>query len=414
MPLVAAAFLLGGCGGATLRVDARASDGADAGPSDHSGAAGAGAPDGAAGAPDGAAGAPVDAAGDAGGASPADAASDAGLPSAVSDAMREALPIIPCDVACPGGPCPVRAGGPTVIATGPFADRVAAFAVGPSDLYYGTISKDIFKRGQLRKVSLSTGADTLVADAVQVSQIHLDTDGTVYFVADQVQSTAVRVLTVAGAGPPMPFLANDYAMPNIVPRSGLVIYESAFTGGGLIAQQKPDSYELIAEFSNGVPHGLAVDDTKVYWTNGDGPSRLQSFVRNSISYFDGAATVLTTADDLLVGPLVDGADLYFAHQHAPGSCAGSVMTVPTSGGTPRLVSLGSSGSDVSSFAVDDAFVYWTTPDAGGFVFRAAKGGAMPEVIAAAQPGATAVAVDATRVYWIAAGAHGDEVRAITK
>ena len=90
------------------------------------------------------------------------------------------------------------------------------------------------------------------------------------------------------------------------------------------------------------------------------------------------------------------------------------MTMPTSGGTPRLVSLGNSGSDVSSFAVGDAFVYWTTPDAGGFVFRAAKGGAMPEVIAAAQPGATAVAVDATRVYWIAAGAHGDEVRAIAK
>ena len=306
--------------------------------------------------------APVDAAG-------GDAGSDAGAPSSISDATREGLPVIACDVACPGGPCPVRAGGPTVTATGPFADRVAAFAVGPSDLYYGTISKDIFKRGQLHRVSLSTGADTLVADAVQVSQIHLDTDGTVYFVADQVQSTAVRVLTVAGAGPAMlpSALANGLCHPEHsrgALGARLFTRPAAFTGGGLIAQQKPDSYTRIVAAFSGAPHGLALDDADAYWTNGDGPSRLQSFVRDSISYFDGAATVLTTADDLLVGPLVDGADLYFAHQHAPGACAGSVMTMPTSGGTPRLVSLGNSGSDVSSFAVDDAFVYWTTPDAG--------------------------------------------------
>jgi hypothetical protein len=67
---------------------------------------------------------------------------------------------------------------------------------------------------------------------------------------------------------------------------------------------------------------------------------------------------------------------------------------------------------VSSFAVDAA--YWTTPDAGGLVFRAPNGGGMPEVIAEDQPGAAAVAVDATRVSWIAAGPQGDEVRAVAK
>jgi hypothetical protein len=90
------------------------------------------------------------------------------------------------------------------------------------------------------------------------------------------------------------------------------------------------------------------------------------------------------------------------------------MVMPAAGGTPTLVSLGHSGSDVSSFAVDATYVYWTTPDAGGLVFRAMKGGGAPEVIAEDQAGATAIAIDATRAYWIAAGPQGDEVRAVAK
>jgi hypothetical protein len=124
-----------------------------------------------------------------------------------------------------------------------------------------------------------------------------------------------------------------------------------------------------------------------------------------------------TADDALGGPILDGPNLYFVHQHAAGDCQGSVVVIPSSGGTPSVVSLGNSGSDVSSFAVDhdDAgAVYWTTPDAGGLVFRAAKGGGTPEVIASSQSRPAAVGVDATRAYWVAAGLQGDEVRAVAK
>ena len=124
--------------------------------------------------------------------------------------------------------------------------------------------------------------------------------------------------------------------------------------------------------------------------------------------------MLTTAADTLAGPILDGSNLFFIHLHAPGDCQGAVMVMPSSGGSPAVVSAGNSGSDVSSFAIDEGFVYWTTPDAGGFVFRAAKGGAMPEAIASAQAGARAVAVDATSVYWVAVGPHGDEVRALAR
>ena len=112
--------------------------------------------------------------------------------------------------------------------------------------------------------------------------------------------------------------------------------------------------------------------------------------------------------------LVDGADLLFFHGYAPMTCLGSVETMPTKGGAPTPVSLGKSGAGVSSIAADAGFVYWSTPVDGGLVFRAARGGGMPEVIAKDQAGVRAVALDASRVYWIAVGPTGDEVRAIQK
>jgi hypothetical protein len=78
------------------------------------------------------------------------------------------------------------------------------------------------------------------------------------------------------------------------------------------------------------------------------------------------------------------------------------------------VSQGHSGSDVSSIALDAASVYWTTPDAGGAVFRAAKGGGMPEILGDGQANAAHVAVDDARVYGAATGTFGDEVRAVAK
>jgi hypothetical protein len=348
-----------------------------------------------------------------GGTAGSDAGANAFDPDA--DAPVTPPPVIHCDVDCPGGPCAARAGTPTVIATSASPAHVGAIAVGAGALYYGTIAKDARAGGQLRKVTLATGVDSLLVAGVQVEQIRLDPQGSVYYLVDTIQSTEERLFTIDASGMPELAAQNDYAIPAFVPIPDNLLLAKSYPGGGTISQ--PD--QLIEDLTEPL-FGLAVDErgtgSVFYWTSGAGPGHLSRVTELEVS--GGApGTVLTTAADTLAGPILDGANLYFIHLHAPGDCQGSVMVVPSSGGVPALVSAGNSGSDVSSFAVDEGdsgFVYWTTPDAGGLVFRAAKGGAMPEVIASAQPGARAVAVDATRVYWIAAGPHGDEVRAIMK
>jgi hypothetical protein len=331
------------------------------------------------------------------------------------------VPIIPCDVGCPDGACAPRAGTPVVIATGPAPDRVAALAVGFGSLYYGTIAQDIFTGGQLRKIVLETGESTVAVDGVQVSRISIAGDGTAYYITNELQSAGQRLNALSGDEPPILRGLFDSGLAGLWVGSGLYLDSAAEPEGGAIyAEQWTPSSSTEAGWLvrtlSGTLHGLGADDRFVYWGEGDGPSQLlfgpQAGPPNP---FDEPATMLaTSADQVISDPLVDGDDVYFRFAHTPGECAGAVMVVPKAGGASRTVSLGQTGSDVSSFAVDEAFVYWTTPDAGGFVFRAGKSGGAPEVIAQGQASARLVTTDDTRIYWVAAGARGDEVRAVAK
>jgi len=350
-----------------------------------------------------------------------DAAAYLGSPIGGMDAAPEAPSLIACNATCPGGPCAVRPGAPLVLATGPAPDHVSALAIGPDSVYYGTIARDILTRGQLRKVPFATGVSSVVVSGAQVAQIHIDADATIYYVADEVQSNAAKLYSVVEGQAPVALVAGDEGIPAFLVRSGTIYYETESPRGGYIWKLKelPQPAEGREVTFMGRPSGLDVGMPDIcYWTSGDGPSELayldSSSRRGDLIGNPDAGTALTTADDRLAGPILDGDQLYFIHAHAAGDCAGAVMMMPVTGGTPTLVSLGHSGSDVSSFAIDAAYVYWTTPDGGGLVFRAAKGGGMPEVIAEDQASAVAIAVDTTRVYWIAAGPQGDEVRAVAK
>jgi hypothetical protein len=323
------------------------------------------------------------------------------------------VPFFQCNVGCPGGPCAEHTSAPVVLVTGPPGDQIGAIAVGADALYYGTIARDIFTRGVLRKVPLAGGAPSVLASHVQVSKIQLETDGSISFLSDEVQAEGMRLWSIVDGMPPQELWVNDYAIPGFFVGQDVIV-ELAQGSRGYIEYRSGASGGALAILT-GAPHGFAIDDANVYWTSGDGPSQLASWPRDNHS---GAGppgrNALASADDELAGPIIEGADLFFNHAYGPMACLGSVITIPKAGGAPKLVSLGQSGVGASSFAADAAFVYWTTPVNGGLVFRAARGGGMPEVIAKDQAGVRAVALDASRVYWIAVGPTGDEVRAIQK
>jgi hypothetical protein len=60
-----------------------------------------------------------------------------------------------------------------------------------------------------------------------------------------------------------------------------------------------------------------------------------------------------------------------------------------------------------ALAVDAAYVYFTTYDADGQIWRAAKNGTASELLAIGQPWPSAIAVDGDAVYWVNRGSQTD-------
>jgi hypothetical protein len=351
-----------------------------------------------------------------------------GAPDARVDVVdAPAAPTYPCNLDCPGGPCARRAGHPPeVVVSNTRKDNViASLAVGGGSVFYGTISHDLnFELGHLVKVSLSTGAATELDARVQASQLVLDGDR-LFYVGDAIQSSAVTLYGLPPAGGERQALVSSDT-----PFHGLAVGAAPtgerlwFYGTGMapyaiiwsaFGDEGAYGFSRIADVAE-TPHGFALDGPMIYDASGDGRSRIR--LRRWYDSDDQIKEVATAPDHPLGLPVVAGNELLFVHQPAlpagAGRCVGSVAAVPKNGGAQRTVSLGRSGSDVSSLATDGTYVYWSTFDDGGTVFRAPRAGGAPEIIAAEQREARALALDGARVYWIVTSETGGQVRAVAK
>jgi hypothetical protein len=183
----------------------------------------------------------------------------------------------------------------------------------------------------------------------------------------------------------------------------------------------PGAHAFLANQASAV--GVLVDDKRVYWytaTPTGGTAVLRSCAKASCE------STLVTYDSITrndttgfgSGPyrdvVLDGANIYWQKQawvsevNDPSPLSTLHVTVnscPLEGCNGKATSLGnfafSSSRPPSSIAVDDQFLYWTSPADSG-VFRCRLPDCpSPQTVALNQPRPGAIAVNATHVYWIA-------------
>jgi len=135
-----------------------------------------------------------------------------------------------------------------------------------------------------------------------------------------------------------------------------------------------------SQMLGGIPKGVAVQGTNVYWgTSGKGIAK-QPVAGGSI------VTIAASADGNFLA--VDGSYVYY-------SLAGALMKALTSGSTPTtLVASGAAGPLV----IDANNVYYLGSST---VMMVSKLGGTPTTLASGQSSMVDIAVDATSVYWLA-------------
>jgi hypothetical protein len=123
---------------------------------------------------------------------------------------------------------------------------------------------------------------------------------------------------------------------------------------------------------------------------------------------DAGSAAFATGQNDPASIALEGASLYWTNTGTTANnyTDGAIMTVPTSGGTPKV--LAASQASPANLAVDGKDVYWTNSGtlansyADGAVMSVPVAGGTPTVLASGQDSPMGIAVDATSIYWITA------------
>lgn len=148
--------------------------------------------------------------------------------------------------------------------------------------------------------------------------------------------------------------------------------------------------------------GFTQDATHIYWTTcyyADGVNAIGKVAK--LPKADGAETLLAAAQPCPRHLVVDATNVYWVNR-GPESGSnqfvdGAVMRIDKNGGTPATLASKQFGD--AALAVDDANVYWSACGKETGIYRLAKAGGAPALIADTSC-ATSIAVDTTHVYWI--------------
>jgi hypothetical protein len=171
----------------------------------------------------------------------------------------------------------------------------------------------------------------------------------------------------------------------------------------------PSPLQLAAALS---PVAIAVDQTNVYFTSQGAPSQPTTMgTVSSVPIAGGAVTVLAPGRDKPSSVAVDGTSVYWLDSGSQGS-SGALCKVPIGGG--NVTTLASGLNNPVAVTVDATHAYFTS-SAGtslgpnGDVYDSAiskvplSGGSVTVLASTDVYTPSAIAVDATSVYWIDSG-----------
>lgn len=170
--------------------------------------------------------------------------------------------------------------------------------------------------------------------------------------------------------------------------------------GGLLQSMPKAGGSIVAAPFDGIVKHLAIDADTVHFAHeGTLPAADDDGGTNAdAGALDGSADAEADAPvDALDGPS-DG---------APGAPPGdwAIGRWSQGGGPVEWIATGLDA--VGAITVDATHVYWVEDADCGSVWRVAKDGGVPEVVARYQPSPTSILVDDTKVYWALAGTFTD-------
>lgn len=242
-----------------------------------------------------------------------------------------------------------------------------------------------------------TSSVTELAKGVVFGSLLALDDTTVYFTStgEKVSDTG-KVQKVPKAGGAVVDLVTGLGVPyGIAVDRSFVYYTDRFTNGVFKVKKGGGKPMAIA---TGQPHAnrVALDATNLYWTN-SGPSEVGDGSVVKMPLAGGAPVTLAAAVDLPEAIALDATDIYWTDTGA--AVPGKVMRTKIDGSQKTPTTLAKNQSYALGIALEGDTLYWTTNGGIMKLSKTSDGTQPPVVVASRQEFPKDIAVDPVNVYW---------------
>jgi hypothetical protein len=193
-------------------------------------------------------------------------------------------------------------------------------------------------------------------------------------------------------------IASGQSRPNAIAIDETDVYWTNRDGGTVMKAPKCGGPVTELASAQDTPTALALDATNVYWTTEGGFSE----ATGAVQWTPKSMTSVTPLASDQFAPqalAADGVDAFWIN--APVEYGGGLWRVPIAGGA--AVQLAPAEGTSAALALSGATVYWATNQSDDVKATPQAGGATITLSTGPGTGVTALATDASSIYWCSAG-----------